>query len=104
MGLWTPPGAATGSTGNKGRPAVDRQRKIYRCQECDTPFPSHLLAAFIRHVDRCGRASDTEQQEHIAREEANPFSNPGYGDPEAFRWIRKRAAAGKKATEGGRPA
>lgn len=107
MALWTPPGlkprttgATRGETREQARRRIDPDKKVRRCLECDTPFPAHMLEAFIRHVDRCGKAADPAQQAHIAAEAENIFTS--HADPEEFKFVRERAASGREATKGGR--
>lgn len=76
--------------------------KVYICRECGLTFPRDQRDQWGRHVVRCAERHDAEHQQHIHDEQQSIFTSPA--DPEAFAWIRRRAAAGKKATKHGRPA
>lgn len=89
--LWIPPTARE-----------KRHVRVCTLPGCGMKFPYHQHEDFRRHVEKCAKRNMDQIEAEIARRESSSFQS--IDDKEAFEWVRKRQAEGKKATKHGRPA
>lgn len=76
--------------------------KRYRCLNCGHEFMRGHLDQYTRHVVACIRKAPEAVEAHVESKRSSVFTS--IADEEQYRWVRKRAAEGKKATKGGRAA